>query len=178
MWVILVLLILSFLLFFVLTQEVMIKLIKKESIIVELHLQIIAISFNVGTKNKDNPKKKKKSEDSRKKREIILNSVFRLAERGEIKIDKLALPYFQTNGYFSPFFLPIGYKAFVSTLLAYIETRTKKMTLGEDALILSPDINNIQCEITVKSRLFRIIHTVFRYIVYIFKEKVGKHVRE
>ena len=153
----------------------MIKLIKKESIVVELHLQITAFSFNVGTKDKDNPKKKKKNEDprdSRKKREIILNSVFRLAEKGEIKINKLALPYFQTNGYFSPFFLPIGYKAFVSTLLAYIETRTKKITLGEDALILSPDINNIQCDITIKTRLFRIIQTGFRYILYIFKEKV------
>ncbi|MBQ8302220.1 MAG: hypothetical protein IJX97_01560 [Clostridia bacterium] len=167
-------LITAFLLFYVSTRKTKIKIKKQDRMKIELHLQLIAFEFFI--KKSKEQKGKKNKENSKHKRKRIITTVLRVVRKGELHIERLALPYPNTDSL--SFTRPFRYRILISSLIAYLETKAKKITLSDNAIILSPDINALQYDLTVTCKLYELIYAVVVLTVGILKEREKSNVRE
>lgn len=169
-----ILLIITFLLFFVLTRKTKIKLKKKDELKIELHLQLMAVEFFVGENKKQRGQSEKES--SKHKRKRIITTVLRVVRMGELHIKELALPY--PNIDFISYTRPFRYRILISSLIAYLETKVKSLTISDDAIILSPDTKALQYDLTITCKLYELIYAVIVLTVGILKERERTNVRE
>ena len=52
---------------------------------------------------------------------------------------------------------PLRQYAVICAFIAYLRTKTEKLTLEDNAIILSPDNTVVHCYITIKLRLYQLI---------------------
>ena len=164
-----ILLLVCFCLFYYLTRFVWVKIIKDEQFKVEIHLPIFAVHL---------VKKDDQGDDTDKKDNpmffgyirIITGAVSRL-KQAIIEIDKIKLPINNKDFEKASILKPMRQSAYVYAFVAYMRTKAKKLILSDNAITLSPDVNALQCYVTVKLRLYQLIYALISIMHSIYEEK-------
>ena len=90
----------------------------------------------------------------------IFTTIIDLLEQSEVELQRLAIPHGQSSGngeYTSTYKYHIG----ISTFIAYLEAKSKKLYIHDNAVILIPDGDErLSLIFTVKSRLFYVIRAI------------------
>jgi hypothetical protein len=92
-------------------------------------------------------------------------------KKSEIVVKKIFLPIKNEDFDKSSFIRPLRQHAFICAFVAYLRTKTEKLILDDNAIILSPDIDVLHCYVTVKLRLYELIHGVISVMNSIYEEK-------
>ena len=166
---IIIVILLLFLLFFILTRRVWVKFVSEEELTIEIHMPIFSLQINNNGKNK----KGKKSSDEKLSYLAylrIISAVVDTIKTSRIEIKKISIPI--NNEIDSPgwFIKPVGYQYGLFSFIAYLRTKTEKITIEDNAFILSPDIDKIHFHLTVKSRIYEVIHAALTYKKEVVKE--------
>ena len=150
-----------FILFFVLTRKVFVKIIKKEDLIIEIHLPILALILIQRSQRGNNSKRKAKKQE--KKLSIIsyirlITGIVARIKDAEIVVNSISIPIKSKEFDKSTTIRPLRQHALLCGFIAYLRTKTRNIFIEDNAFILSPDINALQCNITVKLRLYSLIY--------------------
>ena len=160
----------SFCVIFIFTRTVWIKVIRSDGFKLELHMPILAIEFS--RRQKKPPKKKRRGggkgynlESSAYLR--IVSSLMRIIEHSRVKVTKISVS--SSGGENLYLYFP-----FIYSFLAYFKTKAKKITINDDAIILSPDNQGFLLELTVKVELYRFLFSIVTLFYDIKKQKRRK----
>ena len=170
---ILISLLLVFLVFFIMTRTVWVRIIKGKDFKVEIHLPILAIHI---VKKNDNGDKRKNPKSKDKKISYIgyfriITGVVARLKNARIVIKKITLPINDENFDKSSIIKPLRQHALICAFIAYLRTKTEKLTLEDNAISLSPDVTALQCYVTFKLRLYQLIHGLLSVRHSIYEEK-------
>ena len=163
-----ILLILSFLLFFVITRKATIRLIKEENLRLELHMQIIALVISPEGRQKGKGQRKSAS------RRSILAALRRLIKHSNVIIYKLYVPFAEIRE--NSITAAVRRRILSAMVISYLETMAERIYLSDNAIILSPDLSSLQYDLSIKSRLYLILYNLGGVAFHSLKEKI--HVRE
>lgn len=164
-----ILLILSFLLFFVITRKATIRLIKEENLRIEFHMQIIALVISPRGRQRANERQKKSYS-----RRNILAALRRLIKHSNVIIYKLYVPFAEIRE--NSITAAVRRRILSAMIISYLETMAKRIYLSDNAIILSPDLSSLQYDLSIESRLYLILYNLGGLAFHILKEKI--HVRE
>ena len=167
--VIFILLILSFLFFFVTTRKATIRLIKEEDLRIECHMQIIALVIKPGGRQKGKGQRKKSAS-----RRSILAALRRLIKHSNVIIYKLYVPFAEIRE--NSITAAVRRRILSAMVISYLETMAERIYLSDNAIILSPDLSSLQYDLSIESRLYLILYNLGGLAFHILKEKI--HVRE
>ena len=166
-----ILLILSFLLFFVTTRKATIRLIKEEDLRIECHMQIIALVIKPAGRQKGERQRKRKKAASRRS---ILATLRRLIKHSNVIIYKLYVPFAEIRE--NSITAAVRRRILSAMIISYLETMAERIYLSDNAIILSPDLSSLQYDLSIESRLYMILYNLGGLAFHILKEKI--HVRE
>ena len=178
-------LIISFLILFVLSRIVWIRIIKDDKFKIELHLPLLAICL---TENSEKQKKKKrKNKDERKKEKIekisarayirIFGNTIERIQKSTVVVKRVILPL-GLNGFDTMTLVtPFAYQGLIYTIIAYLKTKTDRLILEDNAVISSPDVKKIQFYVTVKLRLYQLIYALLTFKRGIEEEKRARRIK-
>lgn len=167
--VIFILLILSFLVFFIITRKATVRLIKEEKLRIEFHMQIIALVISPAGRQREKGRKRKTTS-----RHYILAALRRLIKHSNVIIYKLHVPFSEV--WENSIMAAVRRRILSATVISYLETMTEKIYLSDNAINLSPDLSSLQYDVSIKTRLYQILYNLGEYAFHILKEKI--HVRE
>lgn len=168
---ILIILILSFMIAFIITRSVWVRVINGELLRIELHLPVFALILTKKNKSKGEKQKKKRRELSALTYIAIIIKTLKRFDRCEVAIDKVSPPQREEEFKASTLTKPYGYQSLIYTIVAYLETKVRKLTLKENAVAFIPSNPLFLCDITVKGRLYEIALGAFCLYKNIQKEK-------
>lgn len=165
-----VLLLLSFCIIFIFTRTVWIKLIRSDGFKLELHMPIVAVEISKGQEKTPDEKRRnggkgynlQASEYLR-----IISSLIKIIEHSRVEVTKIAVSSSSTEKIY--IFFP-----FIYSFLAYFRAKAKKITIKDDAIVLSPDGHSFLLEFTVKTELYRFLFSIVTLYFDIMKEKRRK----
>ena len=167
--VIFLLLILSFLVFFVITRKSTVRVIKEENLRIEFHMQIIALVISPKGRQRDKGRRKKTAS-----RRNILAALRRLIKHSKVAINKLHVPFAEIRE--NSITAAVRRRILSAMIISYLETMAEEIYLSDNAIILSPDLSSLQYDVSIESRLYQIIYNLTGLAFHILKEKI--HVRE
>ena len=173
-------LIISFLILFVLSRTVWIRIIKEEQFRVELHLPLLAISLiddNKIDKQKSEKKKDKAEKISPRAYIRIFGNTLERIHKSTVVVKRIALPLKLSDFDAMTLVTPFAYQSVVYTIIAYLKTKTDRLILPDNAVILSPDINSLQFYVTVKLRLYQLIYALLTVKKGIEEEKKARRIK-
>ena len=122
----------------------------------EFHFVIFSLTLTIPTK-KSNERRPKLSFYPR-----LVNSLIKLLSVSEIEIKKLHLPTAGSEEIGRIFTLKYGVFSLFSSLFAYLEENTKRITVNEDSLILYPDDKSFHLDLRLYTELYNIVFCLFR----------------
>ena len=157
-------LIISFVLFFILTRRIFVRVIKEKDLIIQLHLPLLALHLK--SEGKDNQRKKSKSTERRTQKpgvpayiKLITEILSRVKGCGVV-VKRVVLPCNAENFGSLTLVNPFAYQGLIYAAIAYLRTKIVDIELEDNAIISSPDVKEIQFYLTVKMRLFNLIYTL------------------
>lgn len=168
--------ILSFLLFFILTRVVWLRIIKEEILIIEIHLPLLAFLLYF---TEDKKKKRKKETDRLSTRAYvrIVAGTLKRVKDCRLEVKKILLPCkidsFSTTTLITPF----AYQGLVYAIIAYLKTQASGVILFDNAIISSPDVTETQYYFTVKLRLFKLIYAYLTFRRGMQEEKRARRIK-
>ncbi len=165
-------LIISFLLFFILTRKVWVRVIKEEKLRVQFHLPLLALHLISEEKSRQNEDKKKKL-STRAYIRVIAGTLARISEC-ELLIKRIILPCKIKSFDGMSLVRPFGYQGLIYAVIAYLKTKTQRLALEDNAIISSPDVTGAQYHITAKLRLYQLIYALLTFKRGINEEKKRK----
>ena len=182
---ILIFLLMSFVLFYFFTCIVWVRIIKGDGFKIEIHLPILALHFIKRSNDDDNNSATVKKDDKPSilgYMRIITGIVDRISG-AEISVKAIVLPIKAEDFNKSSILRPLRQQALLYTLIAYLRTKAEKLTLEDNAIILSPDVKVLHCYVTFKIRLYQLIYGLLsvRHAIYEEKKRTkgeGRRVRE
>lgn len=161
-------LILSFLLLFVFSREVWVRVIKDERMNIEIHLPLLAICLS----SKENSKNKKDSNRISIKAYIgIILDVLHQIRDCKVIIKRISLPMDTSSFSSTTLVKPFAYQGLIYALIAYLKTKVRNITINNNAITSSPDINDARFYLTVKLRLFQLIYALMTFRQGVKEEK-------
>jgi hypothetical protein len=154
---------------------VWVRIIKKEVLRVEFHLPLLALHL-IGNRDKKNKKKKETEKLSARAYIRVIAGTLARVEDCEVNVKEVTLPC-KTDS-FSTFTLvkPFGYQGLIYAIIAYLQTKAKRLTLDDNAIISSPDVKKIHYYVTVKLRLYQLIYALLTFRRGINKEKRARRI--
>ena len=164
-----ILLILSFLVFFIITRKATVRLIKEEKLRIEFHMQIIALVISPEGRQKGKGRKKKSTSHRG-----IIAALRRLIRHSKVVIYKLHVPFAEIRE--NSITAAVRRRILSATIISYLETMAERIYLSDNAIILSPDLSSLQYDLSIESRLYMILYNLGGLAFHILKEKI--HVRE
>ena len=170
---ILIFLLMSFVLFYLFTREVWVRIIKGDGFKIEIHLPILALHLIKRSNDDDNSSAmdKKDNKPSLLGYMRIISGIADRIKGTEISVKAIVLPIKAEDFDKSVILRPLRYQAALCALVAYLRTKTEKLTLEDNAIILSPDVNVLHCYLTLKIRLYRLIYGLISLRHAIYEEK-------
>ena len=177
-------LLISFLLFYVFTRTTWVRIIKGEKFKVEIHLPILAIHL---INESDDGDKRKKAQNKDEKVYFfgylrIITGVIARLKNANINVKSIVLPVKSQDFDKSAILRPLRQHTLICAFVAYLRTKTDKLVLADNAITLSPDVRVLHCYVTVKLRLYELIHGLLsvRHSINEEKKRSGgeRHVRE
>lgn len=161
--------ILLFLLFYVITRTAWVKVIKENDLVIELHLPLLALVF---TDKKDKKKKKKTKGPLGLRTYIsIAAAVLDRSHNLDIELNSITLPRPPSNFTGMTLVKPFGYQALLYSIIAFLGSKARSLTISDNAIISSPDVTEAHFNFTVKAMLFQLIYTLITVKRLIDKEK-------
>ena len=161
------------LVFFITTRVVWLNIIKDEKLRVELHLPIIAVYLTKSDKNNKNSKKKKRAFTSINYRRI--GSLISYAiEKSEIIIKQISFPKKNEEFKRTSFTRPYRNQSAFFALHAYLNSKAEKLTVYDNAIVLSGDNSELLYNFTVKFRLYHLIYLCLSLLIGGIKDKITK----
>lgn len=154
-----ILLLFCFALFYYLTRIVWIRIIKNEQFKIEIHLILFAIHINNYDGDGDNINNKDNSMSIKNVR--IITDILTKLRNATIEIKSILIPINTKQFNKSTILKPLRQNAYICALIAYLRTKTKKLTLEDNAIILSSDIPALHYYVTIKLRLYELIFGFF-----------------
>lgn len=169
MAVILTLLPIATLLAFIFTRESRVNIIKGDVWRVEIHFTLIAV-YLIEREEKDSERKSKRKTARGTKTPIsfyprLWRNISAVLDSCEVEIRELTVPALKNEIARASFTSPSRYRTAISAFLAYIETKSKKLTIKDNAINLIPDDDNyFRLNISFKLPLFNLVRTVRKII--------------
>ena len=157
-------LILSFLLFFILTRCVWIYVIKDDDFKIELHLPIYALILDIN----GNGEKEKSKSTSKKNTLKAIRLITNRLRMCYVRIKSISLPKKEYEGT-SGFTRPYTYTAILYALCALVESKSRGIIIEDRAIDFS-DTKKIKCNITVYTRLYYFIISAFTIYLNLKRE--------
>ncbi len=163
--------ILLFLSFFIITRRTWVRVIKDRNLEIQIHLPLLALYLT----STDKKKSKKQSQDGK----LSVIAYIRIAAgvlsrfpECDVEIKRVILPC--RNDRFDGFTLvrPFGYQGLVYAIIVYLKTKSKKLTLENNAIISSPDVTETQFYFTVKLPLYQLL-----FALLTIKRGVNKEIK-
>lgn len=167
-------LILSFLLLYVLTRTVWVRIIKKEILRIEIHLPLLALCL-ISKKEKKNAKKETDKLSARAYIRVVAGTLARVRDC-TVVVREVTLPCKADKFEALTLVRPFAYQGLIYAVIAYLKTKAKRLILLDNAIISSPDITEIQYYVTVKLSLFNLIYAVFAVRRGIYEEKRARRI--
>ena len=173
-------LIISFLILFVLSRTVWVRIIKEEQFRVELHLPLIAVHL-IDDKKKEKEKggkgKDKADKISSRAYIRIFGNTLEHIRKSTVIVKRVALPLKLADFDAMTLVTPFAYQGVIYTIIAYLKTKTDRLILLDNAVISSSDINSLQFYVTVKLRLYQLIYALLTVKKGIEKEKKARRIK-
>ena len=172
-------LIISFLILFVITRTVWVRIIKEECFKIELHLPLLALKLSFPKENKKKESKAKRKTDKISARaylRIFGNTLERL-RHSKVIIKQVMLPLKLEDFSSMTLVNPFAYQGLIYAAIAYLRTKTEELTILDNAIISSPDTKEIQFYLTVKLRLYQLIYALLTVKRGIDEEKRVRRLR-
>ena len=161
------------LILFIASRIVWINVIKDDELRLELHLPILAIYLTT-SKNTNTSKRKKEKKRFFFSYKPIAKPLSNLITKSEIIIKRIEFPKKQGELSNATFTRPLRYGSAFFALCAYLGTKTEKLTLYDDQILLSSDSSALQFNFTVKLRLYQLINAGLAILFGVMKEKLKK----
>ena len=168
---VLIFLLLIFLIFYILTRIAWVRIIKEENLKIEIHLPIFALHILIKKKNNKAKRRDKEGEISYLGYFRLIGGVVARLKNASIDVKKICLPIKTDSFSSSTLIKPLGQQAIICAFIAYLRTKTEKLIVNDNAISLSPDINEIQCHVTVKLMLFQLIYGLLSIRHSVYEEK-------
>ncbi len=165
-----VFLLMSFCLLFIFTRKIWIKVVRGDGFKLELHMPIVAVILSRRQEKKPDKKRRTGGEGHNLQTSEylrIISSLMRIVEHSEVEITKIAVSSSGRENFYV-------YLPFIYSFVAYFKTKSKKITLSDDAIILSPDKKGFLLEFTMKTELYRFLFSIVTLYFDIMKEKRRK----
>ena len=169
--------ILSFLLFFILTRKIWVRVIKDTNLRVQFHLPLLALHLKSESKKNQSPEsaKQEKKKDPRLSARayirIVAGTLARI-EDCEVVVKRVILPCKTENFGSMTLVNPFAYQGLIYAVIAYLKTKAKRLRLEDNAIISSPDVTETQFYLTVKLRLFQLIYALLTFRRGMKEEKI------
>lgn len=168
-------LIIIFLLFFVLTRRIFVRIMREENTNIEIHLPLLALCLTIKKKSK---RDKKETEKLSVRAYIrIIAGTLKRVRKCEVLVEKIALPCKIDSFSQSTLLKPFGQQGLLYAAIAYIKSKAHKLILCDNAIISSPDITEAQYRITLKLRLFELIYALLTFRRGVYEEKRARRIR-
>ena len=161
------------LIFFITTRIVWLNVIKDEGLRVELHLPIIAVCLSKSNESKTKRKRNKNIFPKLNYRRII-SLISHSVEKSEILIKKIFLPQNTKEDERTSFTRPYRYQSAFFALYAYLSSKAEKLTVYDNAIVLSGDNNELQYNFTIKFRLYQLFYLFILLLIGCIKDKIKK----
>ena len=171
-------LILIFLFFFILTRRVWVRVIKDGILRIEIHLPLLAL-YLYDSKRKSKSKKSKKESDQLSARAYIrvIAGTLRRVKDCDVHIKRIILPLKSDKFNAMSLVAPFGYQGLIYTVITYLKSKAKKLTLSDNAIISSSDVTDAQFYVTFKLRLFELVYALLTFRRGIYEEKRARRIR-
>ena len=160
---------------FALTRKTYVKIIKNDTLHVEIHFTIIALCF---TKRKEEKEKDGNNRRENKKNYIrIFSKILEIVDHCEIEVNSLLIPQNEKTFSVSTTTAPYRYHALLSALIAYIATKAQKLTICDNAIrLIYDDSASLQFNITLKLFTHNLIRDLIIFLSKNRKSKLRKKV--
>lgn len=162
---------LSFLIFFIFSRNIWVRIIKKEKLKIEIHLPIFAL---VLTNKHTGVEEKKKKSLSPIGTLSLADEVIRQLRSCRVSLGSLIIPQGDAPFNASAFLRPIAKRNAVYTIIAFFKSRLKYFDVEKNAITISPDVSHTQFYITVKLRFFKLINLLWILRRYIYRKEAGE----
>ena len=153
-----ILILLSFALFYFLTRTIWVRIIKDENFKIEIHLPLLSLHFTNESRKKSNKKTGRKINFIDYYR--IITDIVEKTKNCDVVIDRITLPIKPEKFSTSTLLLPMGQRALICSVVTYLGSKIRSLTVQDNAITLSPDIQKLHFYLTVKLRLFQMIYTI------------------
>jgi hypothetical protein len=166
------------LILFVITRTVWVRIIKEECFKLELHLPLLALKLSFPKEEKKKSKSKEKIDkiSARAYLRIFGNTLERL-RHSRVIIKRVILPLKLDDFSSMTLVTPFAYQGLIYAAIAYLRTKTEKLTILDNAIISSPDTKEIQFYLTVKLRLYQLIYALLTVKRGIDEEKRARRLK-
>ncbi len=146
---------------YILTRKVCVSITKKDNWRVELRFTLCKIKFDKLINKRDRKKSKGNNADNRLRRKIVLHRVFEGLRHAELEVRRLSVPiYFPYTDPARACLLQYRYHAIISTVLSFLKSKAKSLTVKDNAITLCSDLPPNFLDVRIKARLFHIISTL------------------
>lgn len=152
-------LLVSALVFYILTRETYVVILYNNGIRIEFHLVIFSLILTEGEDEKGGVRPKIKFYT------FLIKRLARLSERSCIRVNSIRLS--KLKSLFSPDEITSSYiyHALISSLIAYLYQKSKKLTLENNALVLIPDSQDISyVDIHLSTELYNIVYALTKIL--------------
>ena len=117
------------------------------------------------TRKRTQSKGTEKERSSRHRYGDYIRLITSIIEYSEVEIYKLSLPMRDGLSEQKSATVPWRYHASLLTLLSFIRSRAKELTIHDNAITLIPDGEKVSVDITLKIRLFHIPRTLLAFAI-------------
>lgn len=157
------------LILFISTRIIWIYVIKNDGFLLEIHLPVIAIQLKKNERGNTKAKKRKKTLQQYR---MVAGPILKLIKSSEIIINRIEFPPQKGELSNSTFTRPYRYQGAFFALYVYLKSKSEKLTLRDDAIVLSSDSSALLYDLTFKLRLYQLIFTVISIVYGNVKEKL------
>ncbi len=152
------------LLIYILTHKISVCIVNDGTWRVDIYFTLCTIPFKKTFKKGSS--KSPESSDKKASKTMILRHALDALTHAELEIKRLYIPLITADDTAARAILaPLKYHSIICALLTLIRTRTKKLSINDNAITLIPDGQDILIDISITARLFRIILTYFAILL-------------
>ena len=95
----------------------------------------------------------------------LAKRITELLSHSAVKIEDLKIPIPKQNNYNSHFIIPYLYHAAISTMIAYLKSKSEKLSVRENAVCLSSEnVDGISLGISLRAGLFYVLRAIVQIL--------------
>ena len=175
----LILILVLFLLFYIFSQTIWVRIISEDVFKIEIHMPLLSLLLK---SNNSRDKKKCGPRLSPLAYLRIISAVIDKLNKSSVEIKSICIPINEIKQSGSSILRSFVYQYLIFSVIAYFKSKTNKISFEDNAFVLSPDIDEFHFYITIKSRLYEFVYAAWmfkkRFNFEMKKARINKNVRE